>query len=53
MLTPWKVYVAIVAGFAVAAAVVMVSAVIGAARTWNDDDDGSLVGPSRTENDDG
>lgn len=55
MLTPWRVYVAGVVGFVVCVGVVVVLAVIEAARTWNDDDDddGSVVGPSRTENNDG
>jgi hypothetical protein len=52
MLTPWRVYLAGVVAFVVSAGVVVVLAVVEAARTWNDDD-GSLVGPSRTENDDG
>ena len=52
-MTAWVVYVGLVAAVLLGAAGVAVAGIVEAARTWNDDDDGSLCGPSRTENDDG
>jgi hypothetical protein len=51
MLTAWVVYVGLMAAVLLGAVGVLVAGIVEAARTWNDDD-GSLCGPSRTENDD-
>ena len=50
-MTAWVVYLGLVAGVLLGAVGVLVAGIVEAGRTWNDDEDGSLCGPSRTEND--